>query len=198
MPYNGPDSWGMGKPLKVMVHPLRADLPIYLGAEGPKNVALAAEIADGWLPLYYSPFRPEVYSDSLRGMKNDFEVAVNVMGCTITGDSDDEIEAALAPTKAALGFYIGGMGHKSRNFHMELMSRMGFGDAATKIQELFFEGKRDEAIQLVPTQFADEISLVGSKERIRDRLAAWEASPVTTIILNGSPETLQAMTELVS
>ena len=197
LPYHGADSWEMGKPLKVMVHPLRADLPIYLGAEGPKNVALAAEIADGWLPLYYSPFRPEVYSDSLKTMKPNFEVAVNLMGCTVTGDSDDEIEAALAPTKAALGFYIGGMGSKSRNFHMELMSRMGFGDSATKIQELFLEGNRDEAIKLVPTQFADEISLVGSKERIRDRLAAWEESPVTTIIINGSPETLQSMAEIV-
>ncbi len=197
MPYNGADSWEMGKPLKIMVHPLRADLPIYLGAEGPKNVALAAEIADGWLPLYYSPFRPEVYADSLRGMKDDFEIAVNVMGCTITGDSDEEIEAALMPTKAALGFYIGGMGHRTRNFHMELMARMGFEDAAIKIQDLFFEGKRDEAIQLVPTQFADEISLVGSKERIKDRLAAWKDSPVTTIIMSGGPDTLRAMAGII-
>ncbi|HEY1740974.1 MAG TPA: LLM class F420-dependent oxidoreductase [Acidimicrobiia bacterium] len=198
MPYDGPNSWGMGKPLRVMVHPLRADLPIYLGAEGPKNVALAAEIADGWLPLYYSPFRPEVYADSLAGAKPNFEVAVNVMGCRITGDSEDEIEEALAPTKAALGFYIGGMGHRSRNFHMELMARMGFEDAAQRIQDLFFEGKRDEAIAHVPTQFADEISLVGSRERIRDRLQAWDDSAVTTIIVNGSPETLQTMAELTT
>ena len=101
------------------------------------------------------------------------------------------------PTKAALAFYIGGMGARSRNFHMELMSRMGFEAEAHKIQDLFFEGRRDEAIPLVPTQFADEISLVGSRERIRDRLTAWNDSPVTTIIVNGDIDTLRTMAELV-
>jgi alkanesulfonate monooxygenase SsuD/methylene tetrahydromethanopterin reductase-like flavin-dependent oxidoreductase (luciferase family) len=114
------------------------------------------------------------------------------MGCAIT----DDVEAGLMPTKAALAFYIGGMGAKDRNFHMELMSRMGFESQAQQIQELFFEGKRDEAIPLVPTEFADEISLVGSKERIRDRLQAWDASPVTTIILSGDLDTLRTMAEL--
>ncbi|MFM8973025.1 MAG: LLM class F420-dependent oxidoreductase [Actinomycetota bacterium] len=195
LPYDGPGSWGLGKPLKSIVHPRRADLPILLGAEGPKNVALAAEIADGWMPLYYSPFRPEVYADSLQAAagKPDFEIPVNVMGCAIS----DDIEEALMPTKAALAFYIGGMGAQSRNFHMELMSRMGFEAEATKIQELFFAGKRDEAIPLVPTAFADEISLVGPKARIRERLQAWAASPVTTIILSGDVETLRTMTELM-
>jgi F420-dependent oxidoreductase-like protein len=192
LPYGGPNSWGLGKPLKSITHPLRSDLPILLGAEGPKNIALATEIADGWLPLYYSPFRPEVYADALKGAPPNFEIAVNAMGCQIT----DDIEAGLMPTKAGLAFYIGGMGAKSRNFHMELMSRMGFEAEAHKIQELFFEGKRDEAIPLVPTEFADEISLVGSKERIRDRLAAWKDSPVTTIIVNGDLDTLRTLAEL--
>jgi F420-dependent oxidoreductase-like protein len=194
LPYDGPNSWGLGKPLRSITHPLRPDLPIFLGAEGPKNVALAAEIADGWLPLYYSPFRPEVYSGSLRPARPGFEICVTVMGCAIT----DDVEAGLMPTKAALAFYIGGMGAKDRNFHMELMSRMGFESEAQRIQELFFEGKRDEAIPLVPTEFADEISLVGSKERIRDRLEAWDASPVTSIIINGGVDTLRAMAELAS
>jgi F420-dependent oxidoreductase-like protein len=195
MPYDGPHSWGLGKPLKSITHPLRADVPILLGAEGPKNVALAAEICDGWLPLYYSPFRPEVYSESLAVAKDkpNFEISVNVMGCKI----GDDIEEALMPTKAALAFYIGGMGARDRNFHMELMSRMGFEAEAKKIQDLFFEGRRDEAIPLVPTQFADEISLVGPKERIAERLEAWKESPVTTIIVNGDLETLQTMAELV-
>jgi F420-dependent oxidoreductase-like protein len=192
LPYGGPNSWGLGKPLKSITHPLRSDLPILLGAEGPKNIALATEIADGWLPLYYSPFRPEVYADALKGAPPNFEIAVNAMGCQIT----DDIEAGLMSTKAGLAFYIGGMGAKSRNFHMELMSRMGFEAEAHKIQELFFEGKRDEAIPLVPTEFADEISLVGSKERIRDRLAAWKDSPVTTIIVNGDLDTLRTLAEL--
>ncbi|GIU86648.1 MAG: LLM class F420-dependent oxidoreductase [Acidimicrobiia bacterium] len=191
MPYDGPGSWGLGKPLRSITHPLRADLPILLGAEGPKNVALAGEIADGWIPLYYSPFRPDVYG-SLGATKPGFEVCVTVMGCSIT----DDIEAGLMPTKAALAFYIGGMGAKSRNFHMELMSRMGFEGAAQRIQELFFEGRRDEAIPLVPTEFADEISLVGPKERIRDRLQVWEESIVTTMIVNADVETLRTLAEL--
>jgi F420-dependent oxidoreductase-like protein len=192
-PYDGPHSWGLGKPLRSITHPLRADLPILLGAEGPKNVALAGEIADGWLPLYYSPTRPEVYAGSLGSVKPGFEICVTVMGCAIT----DDIEAGLMPTKAALAFYIGGMGARDRNFHMELMSRMGYEAEAHQIQDLFFQGKRDEAIPLVPTAFADEISLIGPKERIRDRLEAWKASPVTTIIISGSPETLRTMAELV-
>jgi F420-dependent oxidoreductase-like protein len=195
LPYEGPGSWGLGKPLRSITHPLRSDLAILLGAEGPKNIELAAEVADGWLPLYYSPFRQDVYTDSLKGAagKSDFEIGVNVMGCRI----HEDVEEALMPTKAALAFYIGGMGARDRNFHMELMSRMGFEAEAHKIQDLFFEGRRDEAIPLVPTQFADEISLVGSKERIRDRLEAWKESPVTTIMLNGDLETLRTMAELV-
>src|SRR5438477_863651 len=192
LPYDGPNTWGLGKPLRSITHPLRSDLPILLGAEGPKNIELAAEIADGWLPLYYSPFRQEVYADALRGAKPGFEVCVNAMGCQIT----DDIEDGLMSTKAGLAFYIGGMGARSRNFHMELMSRMGFEAEAKMIQDLFFEGRRDEAIPLVPTQFADEISLVGPKERIRDRLAAWNDSPVTTIIVNGDFDTLRTIAEL--
>ncbi|MCU1427762.1 MAG: class F420-dependent oxidoreductase [Actinomycetia bacterium] len=191
MPYDGPGSWGLGKPLRSITHPLRADLPILLGAEGPKNVALAGEIADGWVPLYYSPFRPEVYG-TLGSTKPSFEVCVTVMGCSIT----DDIETALLPTKASLAFYIGGMGARDRNFHMELMGRMGFEAEANKIQELFFAGRRDEAIALVPTQFADEISLVGSKERVRDRLQAWEESAVTTMIVHGDIDTMRAIAEI--
>ncbi len=120
------------------------------------------------------------------------------MGCQILDDDKpDTIEAALAGTKAALGFYIGGMGHKSRNFHKELMGRMGYEREADTIQELFFADKRDEAISVVPTAFADEISLVGTPARIKDRLAAWEHSPVTTIILSGDPDTLRGFAELV-
>ena len=136
----------------------------------------------------------ETDSELAHSVKPGFEICVTVMGCAIT----DDIEAGLMPTKAALAFYIGGMGARDRNFHMELMSRMGFEAEAHKIQDLFFEGRRDEAIPLVPTQFADEISLVGSKERIRERLEAWNDSPVTTIIVNGDIETLRTMAELAA
>ncbi len=196
LPYHGDHSWDMGKPLKIMTHPLRADLPIFLAAEGPKNVALAGEIADGWLPLYYNPEKPEVY-DTLGATKPGFEIAVNLMGCIVTDDDQPEtIEAALAGTRAGLGFYIGGMGHKTRNFHKELMGRMGYAREADTIQDLFFEGKRDEAIAAVPVSFADEIGLVGTPARIKDRLAAWEDSPITTLILSGGPDTLRTFAEI--
>jgi F420-dependent oxidoreductase-like protein len=193
LPYTGPGSWGLGKPLRSITHPLRADLPIFLGAEGPRNVALTTEIADGWLPLYYSPYRQEVYRESLRELRPGFEIAQFIMVAI-----SDDVEAALAPVKAMLGFYIGGMGARKRNFHMELMSRMGFEAEAHKIQELFFEGKRTEAVAAVPSSFADEISLVGPVERIRERLEAWKETPVTSLLMaNRDPETLRTMAELL-
>ena len=193
LPYHGAGAWGLGKPLRSIVHPLRADLPVFLGAEGPKNVALAAEICDGWIPLYYSPFRPEVYAESLKQAKPGFEI-VQGLAVNITED----IPAGLGPVKAMLGFYIGGMGAKDRNFHTELMSRMGFEAEAAKIQELFFEGKRAEAIASVPDQFADEISLVGPIERIRDRLQAWKSTPVTSLLISAhDPAVMRKMAELV-
>ncbi|HEY5699618.1 MAG TPA: LLM class F420-dependent oxidoreductase [Acidimicrobiales bacterium] len=179
-PYRGEGSVGLGKALKPITHPLRREIPIFLGAEGPKNVTQTAEIADGWLPLYYSPYRQEVYADQLAGAKDGFEItAMATMIVT------DDIEAGLAPVKAMLGFYIGGMGAKGQNYHTKLMQRMGYEAEALKVQELFFEGRRDEAIAAVPSAFADEISLVGPIERIRDRVAAWEDSPVTTILVHG-------------
>ena len=180
LPYKGEGSWGLGKPLRSITHPLRADLPIYMGAEGPKNVALAAEIADGWLPLYYSPYRQEVYAESLKNAKPDFQITQ-----LVPVNINDDVQQALMPVKAMLGFYIGGMGAKKRNFHMELMSRMGFEAEAHKIQDLFLEGKRNEAVAMVPDQFADEISLSGPVDRIRDRLQAWKETPVTTLTVAG-------------
>jgi F420-dependent oxidoreductase-like protein len=187
LPYRGEGSWGLGKPLKSITHPLRADIPIFLGAEGPKNVALAVEIADGWLPLYFSPYRPEVYAKSLEGVKPGFEIAQMV----IVNVADD-VETGLAPVKAMLGFYIGGMGAKKRNFHLELMSRMGFDGEAKKIQALFFEGKLGEAIAAVPDAFADEISLVGPVDRIKDRLQAWRETPVTTLLVPAQDKSILA------
>ncbi len=193
LPYGGEGAWGMGKPLRPITHPRRADLPIFMGAEGPKNVALAAEIADGWLPLYYSPFRQDVYAESLKDAKPGFEITQFVMVNLV-----EDLEQALMPVKSMLGFYIGGMGAKKRNFHMELMGRMGFADEAHQIQDLFFDGKRAEAIAAVPDQFADEISLCGSKDRVKERLEAWKETPVTTLLLaNQDVETMRVMAELV-
>ena len=175
LPYRG--GMGLGKPLKLIMHPRRHDIPIYLGAEGPKNVAMATEIADGWLPLYYSPYRPEVYRESLRNMKPGFEIA-----CPVTVSLNDDLEQALVPIKWMLAFYIGGMGARKRNFHAELVRRMGFPEAADAVQDLFYAGKRAEAAAAVPDQLADEISLAGSATRIKDRIKAWRDTPVTTII----------------
>jgi F420-dependent oxidoreductase-like protein len=192
-PYHGPNSTGLGKPLKSITHPLRREIPIFLGAEGPKNVAMTAEIADGWFPLYYSPWRQEVYADQLAGAKDDFEV-VALANINIT----DDVAAALEPVKMMLAFYIGGMGAKGQNFHTELMARMGFEEEAFKIQDLFFENRRDEAIALVPDQFADEISLVGPPGRIKERLEVWKSSPVTTLTMYpSSPEQLRLAAELI-
>jgi F420-dependent oxidoreductase-like protein len=167
----------LGKPLKLIMKPLRADIPIYLAAEGPKNVAMATEIADGWLPLYYSPYRPEVYAESLKNMRPGFEIA-----CPVTVNVNDDLQLALEPVKWMLAFYIGGMGAKSKNFHADLVRRMGYAAAADTVQRLFLEGKRAEAAAAVPDEFADEISLVGSPARIRDRLQAWTHTPVTTLL----------------
>ncbi len=183
LPYHGEGSSGLGKPLKIMTHPLRSEIPIYLGAEGPKNVKQTVEIADGWLPLYYSPYRPEVYADQLEGMKPGFEIA-SLVNINVT----DDVKAGLLPQKMTLGFYIGGMGAKGQNYHTKLMARMGYEEEAYKIQDLFFAGKREEAIAAVPDDFCDEISLVGPPSRIKERLAAWEKSPVTKLMVSARDE----------
>ncbi|MEE4361175.1 MAG: LLM class F420-dependent oxidoreductase [Pseudomonadales bacterium] len=193
LPYTGEGAWGLGKPLKPITHPLRAKLPIFIGAEGPKNVAQTAEIADGWLPLYYSPYRNEVYADSLKQARSDFEVAQGIV-VNIT----DDVAKGLLPVKGMLALYVGGMGAKDRNFHKELISRFGFEAEAQKIQDLYLAGKKEEAMHAVPDQLADEIALVGPKERIRDRLQAWRETPVTSMLVSArSSAELETLAELV-
>ena len=197
-PFSGEGSVGLGKPLKSIVHPLRRRIPIYLGAEGPKNVTQTAEIADGWLPLYYSPYRQEVYAEQLAGAKDDFEVAALAAFIVTEDDRPETIEAALGGTRAMLAFYIGGMGAKGQNYHTKLAARMGLGEQAEKIQDLFFEGKGDQAIGEVPVEFADEISLVGTPARIADRVAAWKESAVTEILIHANDtEQLRQAAELI-
>ena len=192
-PYRGEGSVGLGKPLKIMTHPLRSEIPIFIGAEGPKNVTQTAEIADGWLPLYYSPFRQEVYADQLAGAKPGFEISA-----LATFHITEDVKTGLWPVKAMLGFYIGGMGAKGQNYHTKLMARMGFEEEAYKIQDLFFAGKREEAIAAVPEEFADEISLVGPSARIKERLKAWENSPVTSLLISSrSADDLRQARDLV-
>ncbi|MEI2639185.1 MAG: LLM class F420-dependent oxidoreductase [Microthrixaceae bacterium] len=197
-PFHGEGSVGLGKPLKSIVHPLRRHIPIYLGAEGPKNVAQTAEIADGWLPLYYSPYRQDVYADQLMNAADDFEVAALAAFIVTADDSPETIEEALAMQRAMLAFYIGGMGAKGQNYHTKLAARMGLGEQAERIQEMFLEGKGDQAVNEVPVSFADEISLVGTPARIRDRVAAWKESAVTEILVHASDvDQLRQAAELI-
>ena len=191
-PYAGADGTGLGKPLRSITHPLRPDLPVLLGAEGPKNVAQTTRIADGWLPLYWSPTRPDVYEASLAELREGFLVAPMVRAQVC-----DDVAEGLLPVKAMLGFYIGGMGHAARNFHADLMARMGYGEAARRIQELFLAGRRDEAVLAVPDAFADEISLVGPRQRIAERLELWRKGPVTDLLVTSpDPDTLRVLADL--
>ncbi|WP_052865637.1 LLM class F420-dependent oxidoreductase [Streptomyces niger] len=193
-PYRGPDGTGLGKPLKPITHPLRADLPVLLAAEGPKNIAQTARIADGWLPLYWSPERTDVYRASLDGTPAGFRIAPMARAAVC-----DDVAEGLWPVKAMLGFYIGGMGHATKNFHADLMARMGYAEEARRIQDLFRQGRREDAVLAVPDAFADEISLVGPRARIAERLAAWRAGPVTDLLVTApDPHTLRVLAELNS
>jgi F420-dependent oxidoreductase-like protein len=187
LPFTGPNSIGMGKALKPITHPLRADLPIWLGAEGPKNIAMTAEIADGWLPIYYSPKVAGMYNGWLdegfarpgaRSNRKAFEIATN---CQVV--VTDDVENTLRSMTPMLGFYIGGMGAKEMNFHKDVFGRMGYEKEAQEVQDLFFEGKRDDAIAAVPLEMAADISLVGPAAKIRDDLAQWDEAGVTMLVI---------------
>ncbi|MFE1875884.1 LLM class F420-dependent oxidoreductase [Streptomyces sp. NPDC059496] len=191
-PYRGEDGTGIGKPLKPITHPLRADLPVLLGAEGPKNITQTTRIADGWLPLYWSPTRTDVYRASLTDLPEGFMIAPMARAKVC-----DDVAQGLLPVKAMLGFYIGGMGHAARNFHADLMARMGYEEEARRIQELFLAGRKEEAVLAVPDEFADEISLVGPRDRIAERLDLWRKGPVTDLLLTApDPHTLRVLAEL--
>ena len=203
IPYDGPGASGLGKPLKLIVHPRRADIPIYLAAIGPKNVALAAEIADGWLPIFFSPTRlRETYGESLDagfaaagGGKDlgSFDIAPTVM--VAVGDDLDLLRGFVKPMVA---LYVGGMGARGKNFYNDLACRYGYEAAAKEIQDLYLDGKKAEATAAVPDELIDEIALLGPRERIADRLDAWKGSGITTMIVGAAqPDALRLMAELV-
>ncbi|MCC6434735.1 MAG: LLM class F420-dependent oxidoreductase [Acidimicrobiales bacterium] len=196
------DGTGLGKPLKSTVHPRRVDLPIYLAAEGPKNVALSAEVADGWLPLFFSP-RAEVnrfYAEALaegfarpgaRTTADAFEVV-----CPVSVVVDDDVTRAADKVRPMLALYIGGMGARGANFHYETFVRMGYEQQCARIQDLYLAGRKDEATAAVSTEMVEAVALVGPREKIRDDLAAWEESVVTTLLISGGPSVLRLMAEL--
>ncbi|WP_410579680.1 LLM class F420-dependent oxidoreductase [Amycolatopsis sp. lyj-108] len=193
---------GLGKPLKSTVHPFRKEIPIFLAAEGPKNVALSAEICDGWLPLFFSPKSDGFYRAALQegfsrpGARHgfdDFEVAASVPVLV-----HDDVEEAASWIKPSLALYIGGMGAKSVNFHHDVFARMGYEDVADKVQELYLAGRKDEATAAIPTSLVEDTSLIGPAEKIRDELAAWEETVVTTLLLRGDAATLTKVAESLS
>jgi F420-dependent oxidoreductase-like protein len=200
IPYRGPGASGLGKPLKSILHGRR--IPIYIASTGPKSVEQAAEIADGWLPIFFSPKRFQVYRPALEaGFKKagsgkslkDFDVAPSVT--VILGD---DVQACLNFIKPVLALYVGGMGARGKNFYNDLARRYGYEAEAKKIQDLYLDGKKNEASAAVPDDLADEISLCGPKERIRDRLAEWKESGITTMILAlQQPEALRTVAEAV-
>ncbi|HYP28235.1 MAG TPA: LLM class F420-dependent oxidoreductase [Blastocatellia bacterium] len=193
---------GLGKPLKLIVHPLRANIPIYLAAIGPKNVALAAEIADGWLPVFYSPRRAHVFRQSLEDgfakrtdgkSLDDFDIAPTV-GVVV----GDDIDACRAQVKPNLALYIGGMGARGKNFYNDLARRYGFEEAASNIQDLYLSGRKNEAIAAVPDELVDEVALCGPRERIKDQLAVWREAGVKTLICGTtSLEAVRTVAEVV-
>lgn len=200
IPYRGADATGLGKPLKSIIHG-RADMPIYLAAIGPRNVALAAEIADGWLPIFFSPahyaaaYQAAVETGFARAgsgkSTSDFDIAPSV-----TVLIENELELAYNQIKPVLALYIGGMGSKGKNFYYDLAGRFGFAAAADAIQQHYLAGRKGEAIMAVPDELVDAVALVGSKARIRDRLQLWRECPITTLNITAfSLETVRFMAE---
>jgi F420-dependent oxidoreductase-like protein len=199
IPYAGPAATGLGKPLKSILHG-RADLPVYLAAIGPKNVALAAEIADGWIPIFFSPRRMKMFQgwldDGFRAAgprrRERFDVMPSV--AVVVGD---DVNACRAAVKSRLALYVGGMGARGKNFYNELAQRYGYEAAARSVQDFYLSGKKDEAAAAVPDDLVDEVALCGPRERIRERLAEWTASGVTTMMLSGDVNGLRAVAELI-
>ncbi|HEX2397709.1 MAG TPA: LLM class F420-dependent oxidoreductase [Solirubrobacteraceae bacterium] len=196
-----PDGTGLGKPLKSSIHPLREEIPIYLGAEGPKNIALAAELCDGWLGLFFSPRHQDIYRDALqegfgrpgaRRSLDDFEVAA-----TVPLIVDDDVERAADALRPMYALYFGGMGARSANFHANVPVRMGYGAAVERIQELYLGGRKEEAAAAVPTALIEELALIGPADKIRADLEAWRDSLATTLLISGDVATLRTAAELV-
>jgi len=201
IPYKGEDATGLGKPLKSILHG-RKDMKIFIAAIGPQNVTMVGEVADGLLPIFVSPERFNIHDENLQagfakagGGKNydNFEVAAS-----ITVIPGDDIKACLSLIKPHLALYIGGMGARGKNFYNELACRYGYEEAAKKIQDLYLEGRKEEAAAAVPDELADDIALVGPKERIAERLTRWENVPNLTLnISGGNIDTIRLMAELV-
>jgi F420-dependent oxidoreductase-like protein len=199
MPFAG--GTGLGKALKSTIHPFRTEIPIYLGAEGPKNVALAAEICDGWLPLFFSPKEDGFYRRCLAegfaasgeaGKADRFDVASGVM--IIPGD---DVEKCADMVRPFLALYAGGMGARGANFHFEVFARMGYEDVALRVQDLYLQGKKAEAAASIPLAMVQDVALVGPPDKIRGELDRWRDTCITTFLVSGPPQVLPVYADLL-
>lgn len=199
MPYVG--GAGLGKPLKSTIHPRRTEIPIFLGAEGPKNVALSAEICDGWLPLFFSPKEDAYYRQCLNEgfakagdpTKADrFEVAA-----VMTVVPGDDVEKCADVVRPFLALYAGGMGARGANFHFEVFARMGYEDVALKVQDLYLAGKKKEAAAAIPLAMVEDIALVGPLDKIRDEAAKWRDTCITTFLVGGPARMLETYAKIL-
>jgi F420-dependent oxidoreductase-like protein len=198
VPYAGPDATGLGKPLRSILHG-RPDIPIYLAAIGPRNVTLAAEVADGWIPVFFSPRRMAMFRGWLAegfraGDRSGEGFDVMPMVPVVVGDDAAACRTAVRPR---LALYMGGMGARGRNFYNDVARRYGYEEAAQVIQDLYLDGRKDEAAAAVPDALVDEVALCGPPERIRERLAEWTAAGVSTMMVTGDHRAVRLMAELV-
>ncbi len=201
IPYRGEGASGLGKPLRSILHG-RKDMKIYTAAISPNGLACAGEVADGVFPVWMSPEKADVVLPHVEkgfakagGGKSlkDFDIAPFV-SCIV----GDDLEKCRMPIKGMLSLYIGGMGARDKNFYNDYAKRLGYEEAAVRIQDLFLDGKKAEAMAAVPDELVDEVALVGPRERIAERVEAWKASPVTSMLLGtGQPEALRLLAELV-
>ena len=202
LPISGAGSTGLGKALKPITHPRRADIPVMLGAEGPKNIALAAEIADGWLPIFYSPRLAGMYNEWLdegfarpgaRRTRESFEICATA-NIVITEDR----AAAFAAMKPYLALYMGGMGSEETNFHAEVYRRMGYSEVVDDVTKLFRNNQKDKAGEIIPDELVDDAAIVGDIDYVRKQIKVWEAAGVTMMVVTGrSTEQIQQLASLV-
>lgn len=201
MPLPDDEGTGLGKPLKIITHPVRSRIPIWVASLGPKNVAMTAEIADGWMPILFDPAKArDVWGDDLdagaaKRAEDLDELMITAGGLLAIGD---DVKDYLDFVRPMVALYVGGMGSKDKNFYNDLFTRYGYEEKAAKIQDLYLDGKKDEAAALIPTDFLEAISLVGPEGHIKERLAAFAEAGVTHLNVVPVPTDGQTQTGLVS